>query len=135
VKRHHDHVNSYKRKHLIGAGLQFQRFSPLSSWWEAWPHVGKHGAGERAESFISFIYRQQMTVRHNGYHLSMGDLKIFPHSKILSPTKVIFPSSATTCGSRIQKHLRWPFLVNPPQLDSSSFASRDLIFTMSSVFP
>jgi hypothetical protein len=24
VKRHHDHGNSYKEKHLIGAGLQFR---------------------------------------------------------------------------------------------------------------
>lgn len=24
VKRHHDHSNSYKGKHLIGAGLQFE---------------------------------------------------------------------------------------------------------------
>ena len=32
VKSHHDSGNSYyKRKHLIGAGLQFQRFSLLSS--------------------------------------------------------------------------------------------------------
>ena len=31
VKRHHDQGNSYKRKHLIGAGLEFQRFSPLLS--------------------------------------------------------------------------------------------------------
>jgi len=29
VKRHHDHSNSYKGKHLIGAGLKFQRCSPL----------------------------------------------------------------------------------------------------------
>jgi hypothetical protein len=35
VKRHHDQGNSYKRTHLIGAGLQFQRFSLLSSWQEA----------------------------------------------------------------------------------------------------
>jgi hypothetical protein len=34
VKRHHDHGNSSEGKHLIGAGLQVQRFSPLSSWWE-----------------------------------------------------------------------------------------------------
>jgi hypothetical protein len=31
VKRHHDQGNSYKRQHLIRAGLQVQRFSPLSS--------------------------------------------------------------------------------------------------------
>jgi hypothetical protein len=30
VKRHHDQGNSYKGKHLTGADLQFQRFSPLS---------------------------------------------------------------------------------------------------------
>ena len=32
MKRHHDQDNLYKGKHLIGAGLQFQSFSPLSSW-------------------------------------------------------------------------------------------------------
>ena len=33
-----------KKKHLIGAGLQLQRFGPLSSWWEAWHHAGWLGA-------------------------------------------------------------------------------------------
>jgi hypothetical protein len=32
MMRYHDQGNSYKGKHLIEAGLQFQRFSPLSSW-------------------------------------------------------------------------------------------------------
>ena len=36
VKRHHAHGNSYKEKHLIGAGLQVHRFGLLSSWQEAW---------------------------------------------------------------------------------------------------
>jgi hypothetical protein len=31
MKRHYDQDNSYKGKHLMGAGLQFQSFSPLSS--------------------------------------------------------------------------------------------------------
>jgi hypothetical protein len=30
VNRHHDHCKSYKEQDLIGAGLQVQRFSPLS---------------------------------------------------------------------------------------------------------
>jgi hypothetical protein len=34
------------------AGLQFQRFNPLSPWWEAWQHAGRHGAGG-AESSTS----------------------------------------------------------------------------------
>jgi hypothetical protein len=31
VDRHHDQCKSYKGQHLIGAGLQVQRFSPLPS--------------------------------------------------------------------------------------------------------
>ena len=34
MNRHHDQGKSYKGQHLIGAGLQVQRFSPLSSRWE-----------------------------------------------------------------------------------------------------
>lgn len=30
AQRHHDQDNSYKRKHLTGACLQFRRFTPLS---------------------------------------------------------------------------------------------------------
>jgi hypothetical protein len=34
MKRHHDQGNSYKKKYLIGASFQFERFSPISPWWE-----------------------------------------------------------------------------------------------------
>jgi hypothetical protein len=34
MNRHYDQGNSYKRQHLIGTGLQVQRFSPLLSRWE-----------------------------------------------------------------------------------------------------
>ena len=40
-----NHNNSYKGKHSIGAGLQFKRFSLLSSWKEGWQHPGRYGAG------------------------------------------------------------------------------------------
>jgi hypothetical protein len=53
VKRHHDRANSYKGKHLIGAGLQFQRVSPLASWLVVWWHTARHGAGEEAVSSTS----------------------------------------------------------------------------------
>ena len=51
MKRHHDQPTSYKW-HLVGAGLQVLRFSPLSSSQEAWQHPGRHGTGG-AESFTS----------------------------------------------------------------------------------
>ena len=53
MKRHHDHGNSYKEKHLIGSGFQFHRFSPLSSWWEVWQCAGRYGVGEVAGSSSS----------------------------------------------------------------------------------
>jgi len=46
VERHRDQGNSSKGQYLIGAGLQFQRFSPSSSWREAQQCAGRHGAGE-----------------------------------------------------------------------------------------
>jgi hypothetical protein len=64
VKRHRDHSNSYKGKHLIGTGLQVQRFSSLSSWREAWWHAGRHGAGEVAESSTSGLADSRKNKRH-----------------------------------------------------------------------
>ena len=52
LNRHHEHDNTYKEKLLNGAGLEFQRFSPLSSWQEGWQCVSRHGAG--AKSSISW---------------------------------------------------------------------------------
>lgn len=44
VKRHHDHGNSYKRQHLVRAGLDFHGFGSLSSWQEARGHMGRCGS-------------------------------------------------------------------------------------------
>jgi hypothetical protein len=52
---------SYKR-HLIEAGLQVQRFSPLSSWQEAWQRPGRHGAGVAETSTSSDIWAARMRV-------------------------------------------------------------------------
>ena len=49
VNRHHDHGKSYKRTTSWGAGLQVQRFRPLSSRWE----YGRHGAGGAGSSTSS----------------------------------------------------------------------------------
>jgi len=50
VKRHHELL---QRKKLIGVGLQFQRFSPLLSWWEIWQHARRRDAGDMLESSTS----------------------------------------------------------------------------------
>jgi hypothetical protein len=42
-----------KENILIGTDLHFQGFSPLSSWWEARQHAGRHCAGEEAKSSTS----------------------------------------------------------------------------------
>jgi hypothetical protein len=39
-----------------GLAYIFKSSSSLSSWWEAWQHAGRHGAGEGAESSTSLIH-------------------------------------------------------------------------------
>jgi hypothetical protein len=51
MRTHHDHCNSYKRKHLIGASLAFQKFGPLA-WWGAWWNAGINGAATVAKNSI-----------------------------------------------------------------------------------
>lgn len=49
MKRPHDHSNYYKGKHFIGAGLQFQRSSPLNHGGKHGVCVDRHGAGDGAD--------------------------------------------------------------------------------------
>ena len=42
------------KENIYFGWLTVQRFSPLSSWQEAWRHAGKHDAREVAESPTSF---------------------------------------------------------------------------------
>jgi hypothetical protein len=59
VRTHHSQGCSYKGKHLIFlAGLQVQRFSPLSSWWEAWQHLGRHVMEEPRVLFPNIAERE-----------------------------------------------------------------------------
>ena len=37
----------------LGLAYSFQGFSPLLSYWGAWQHAGRHGAGKVAERSIS----------------------------------------------------------------------------------
>ena len=45
VKRYHDQDNSYKGEHLIGGGVQIQRFNLLSLRQKEWQCSSRHGAG------------------------------------------------------------------------------------------
>ena len=65
VKRHHDQGDSYKGQHLVGAGLQVQSFSPLSSRWE-------HG------SFKESLALEELRVLHLDLTAARGKLTL-PH--------------------------------------------------------
>ena len=91
VKRHHDCSDFYKRKYLIGVDLQFQKFSPSSSWQETWLCASKHGAGDGTENPTSRSAGTTETVCHTGNSLSIGDLKANPHSGTLPPTRPHLP--------------------------------------------
>ena len=57
------------------ASLQFQKFGPLSSWWEAWLSAGRDDAGG-TENFPSLSKgSREENGFHTGQSLSIGDLK------------------------------------------------------------
>ena len=63
MKRYHDHSNSYKGKHLIGAGLQIQsKFSP------SFIMVGKHGGVQAAT-----VLEKELRVLHLDPKTAEGD--------------------------------------------------------------
>lgn len=51
-------IANHIKKHVIESNLQFQRFSPLLSWEEAWSHTVRHSAKEKDEN-SHFDYRQK----------------------------------------------------------------------------
>ena len=112
VKRHCEQGNVPKEQHLIGAGLQLQRFSPLSSWWEAWQHPGRHGAGEGAESSTSWSEgRQEDTLFYTVWNLSTGgNLKAHLYIGTLPPTRPHLlqqghtPNTATSMTQAYSNH-------------------------------
>jgi hypothetical protein len=53
IKRHHD-----QGQYLIGAGFLVLRLNPLSSWWKACQHPGKHDT-RGAENSTSFSKGKQ----------------------------------------------------------------------------
>jgi hypothetical protein len=73
------------RQHLIGAGLQVLRFSPLSSWQEARQRPGRHGAGGAESSTYCSEDKQEKTG------------KAHVHNDILPPTRPhLFPQGHTS---------------------------------------
>lgn len=63
------------RRHLIGAGLMFQRFS-LLSWWGAWQYTGRHGAREIGGTYFWNIWNhRQQEERESGPGLWFWDFR------------------------------------------------------------
>lgn len=111
-KRHHDHRNFYKWKHLIGvATLQFQRFGPLSSWRSPWwlgtgHNAGRHGAGKEGswELYILQPTKSEMsvTLRETGAKGTSTSTPAVTHFLQWGPTcfnNTIPPNSTTSLGA------------------------------------
>ena len=115
--------NSYKG-HLIGAGLQVQRFSPLSSKWEhdsVWASPGRHGTGKGAESSASWSGGSRRTLSHR--HLGERSLphKAEPEHRTSRPTYTVthvlqqghtYSNKATPSNDTTSHE---PSLFKPPQ--------------------
>ena len=104
VKKHHDQGNSYKGQHLIGATLQVQRFSPLSSRWEN----GSIQAGmAQAELRVLRLHSKAASGRLTSRQLGWGSYA-YTHSDTPIPTRShLFQQGHTSrcCHSLVQGYI------------------------------
>jgi hypothetical protein len=83
VNRHQDQGKSYKKQHLIGAGLQVQRFSPLSSRWE---HGSIQAGMVQEELRVLCLHPSAASGRLTSRQLGWGSYK-HTHSDTPIPTR------------------------------------------------
>jgi hypothetical protein len=84
VNRHHDQRKSYKKQHLIGAGLQVQRFSPLSS--SRWEHGSIQAGMAQEELRILCLHPKAASGRLTSRQLGWGSYT-HTRSDISIPTR------------------------------------------------
>jgi hypothetical protein len=83
VNRHHDQGKSYKKQHLLGAGLQVQRFSPLSSRWE---HGSIQAGMAQADLRVLCLHPKAASGRLTSRQLGWGS-SAHTHSDTPTPTR------------------------------------------------
>ena len=91
VNRHHDQGSSHKGQHLVGAGLQVQRFCPLSLKWE-------HGSVQagRVQEELRVLHLAQKANRKRLSSMGQGGGSQSPHPQWhRSSHKAMRPNSAT----------------------------------------
>jgi len=81
VNRHHDQGKSYKRQHLIGAGLQVQ---PIIIKAGTWQHPGRHGVRELSSTSSHKGSQEQTQHPRRSYR---EGLHAHPHSDTLPLTR------------------------------------------------
>jgi hypothetical protein len=118
VNRYHDQGKSYKKQHLLGAGLQVQRFSPLSSRWE---HGSIQAGMVQEELRVLCLHPKAASGRLTSRQLGWGSYT-HTHSDTPIPTRShLFQQGHTSrwCHSLVQgysNHHRgswWRMLIMP----------------------
>ena len=121
MKRHHDQGNSYTGKHLIGVGLLFQRFNPLS-WWEAWQHAGRHDVGgDKSSTSWSPGSRRRLLATSGIAWTYMRPQSPSPqwHTSSYKATSPYYSVLLLPIGQAFKHMSLWgPFLFKPPHYET-----------------
>ena len=72
---------------LIGAGLEVQRFSPLSSRWEHGSIIERGDPQTANGDCLLWAARWRLSISHTGQGLSIGGLKAYLHRDTLPLTR------------------------------------------------
>lgn len=99
-------TTTYKRKNLIGAGLQYQSYSLFSSWKGAWWPAGRHVPEEVHESSTSESAKSRKKRKASEPGLGSWNTKAHPqwYTSSNKAHQLILSNSTTSWQPRIQIH-------------------------------
>ena len=118
MKRHHDHSKSYKRKHLIGACLEFLKFSPLSSWLGAWWQADKV-LKKQLRALRLDLQAIGRGLRYWVWSEHVWALKAYFHSDVLLPARLRHLNLPKQCHQMGTKHsTAWDYKEHLIQTDA-----------------
>ena len=139
VKRYHDQGNTCKGEHLTGVGLQFYRFSPLSSWWEVWQLSGRRGA-RGVNSFYILIQRQpgeDLLPQGAKWRIFSTQSRAWVQEETSKPTPPVTyflqqDHTASECHFPAAKHIQTTTVIMPRMIYDSYVAGVPNSFVISS---
>lgn len=115
---------SFPSDMTVPAGIQFQMFSPLLSWWEAWMYADRPGFRKVVESSVPGTLSSRKRT-----DLSYSELSAYPLMTLVLQQSHIYSNKVTTLNSAT--HWLWTYGSHPFLFKATRWAYSILFYLFS----